>query len=155
MSRSILLLGTNNKSRSIMAEAYINHVAGDIWRAHSAGSEPADIVHPLARKVLSDAGIVLPDDVTPKSRDVFSDPSAPVMDVVVSLCAEAADERLLNWPGAPRLLHWPVPDPVDLSYPGEEEDALFRAVLDLIRDRADRFLADHRAASGGLRRPVR
>jgi protein-tyrosine-phosphatase len=142
MSRSILLLGTGNKSRSIMAEAYINHVSAGRWRAHSAGSTPASEVHPLALEVLARAGINLAETPTPKSRDVFQSPTAPPMDVVVSLCEEVADEALLLWPGSPRLFHWPLPDPSDTPASQDDRDEVFSAVLDLIRDRVDMFLSD-------------
>ncbi|MFZ4808818.1 MAG: arsenate reductase ArsC [Hyphomicrobiaceae bacterium] len=141
MSRSILLLGTRNKSRSIMAEAYINHVSDGRWRAHSAGNSPADRVHPMALKVLTEAGIELPASLQPKSRELFADPSAPPMDVIVSLCEEVADAQLLEWPGSPRLLHWPMPDPTAAVLPASDRDEVFRAVLDLIQERADLFLA--------------
>lgn len=148
MSRSILLLGTGNKSRSIMAEAYINHVSDGRWRAHSAGNTPAREVHPLAIEVLARAGIAMTQTPKPKSRELFTSPTAPLMDVVVSLCEEVADEALLLWPGSPRLLHWPFPDPTSVPVPADERDEMFRAVLDLIRDRVDLFLADdvHRHA---------
>lgn len=148
MSRSILLLGTRNTSRSIMAEAYINHVSDGRWRAHSAGSAPADRVDPLALKVLEDAGILPPRDPQPKSRELFIDPAGPRMDVVVTLCEEVVDENLMGWPGSPRLLHWPVPDP-SAAGARDEQDERFRAVLDLIRARADLFLAGESDRSRG------
>lgn len=145
MGRSILLLGTRNTSRSIMAAAYINHASGGTWQAHSAGARPAERVEPMALHVLAEAGIEVPPDSRPKSRDLFIDPAAPSMDVVVSLCEEVADEDLLRWPGSPCLLHWPVPDPVGSGEPRIHDEAeIYRAVLELIRARADIFLSNDR-----------
>jgi arsenate reductase (thioredoxin) len=141
MSRSMLLLGTGNTTRSIMAEAYINHASHGRWRAHSAGTEPGDEVHPLALKALAEAGIPLPHRPVPKSHVLFADPGGPSLDVIVSLCEEVADESLLAWPGSPRIMHWPVPNPAQAPLPQEERLEIFRAVLELIRRRADDFLS--------------
>ena len=54
--RNILFLCTGNSCRSVLAEAYLNHVSTS-WRAYSAGSHPTGVVHPMARKILSDRGI--------------------------------------------------------------------------------------------------
>jgi arsenate reductase len=146
MSRSILVLGRANKTRSIMAEAYINHVARGRWRAHSAGLVPADEVDPSALRVLEEAGIATPSRPKPKSSDVFTAPTAPPLDVLVSVCEHAAaDEQLLAWPGSPRVLHWPLPDPTEAAVPAADRDDVFRAVLELIRERADLFLEDERS----------
>ena len=66
MSRSMLLLGTGNTTRSIMAEAYINHVARGRWRAHSAGLVPADEVDPSALRGKV-ASWWVPDSVQPSA----------------------------------------------------------------------------------------
>lgn len=144
MSRSLLLLGTGNKVRTIMAEAYINHVGAGQWRAHSAGCAPAPAVDPCALAALAEAGITLTDVPHPKGIERFACPSAPVMDVIVTLCGEVADMALLTWPGAPLQIHWPLLDPSALPLDTESRREAFRVLLDRIRAQADEFLVGSR-----------
>jgi arsenate reductase len=46
--RRVLFVCTGNAARSQMAEGLLRRYGSDTFEAHSAGTEPADIVHPLA-----------------------------------------------------------------------------------------------------------
>ena len=123
--RNILVIGTTNSARSIMAEAYINQLPGSDWRAYSAGSRACGIVNPHAMATLSSAGIAT-DGLRSKLWREFTEPLAPVMDVVVTVCDEAANENEPAWPGCPRQLHWMLPDPEAHAMTPEERAATFR-----------------------------
>ena len=51
----ILILCTGNSCRSHMAEAVLRHTLGAHFRIASAGSRPAEFVHPLAIEVMREA----------------------------------------------------------------------------------------------------
>lgn len=53
----ILILCTGNSCRSQMAEGILHQIAGDIAEVQSAGSKPAQFVHPKAIQVMSEIGI--------------------------------------------------------------------------------------------------
>jgi len=116
---NILFICTGNSSRSIMAEAIMNHLGPHRFVAYSAGSQPAGHLHPgaadcLARKHLSTVGL------RSKSWAEFAAPGAPVMDFVITVCDKAAGEVCPIWPGQPMSAHWGVEDPTHAT--GTEED---------------------------------
>ena len=144
--RNVLILCTGNSARSIMAEQYINAVSRGRWKAFSAGSKPTGKVNPLALATLAEAGIE-PSEARSKSWDEFAGVDAPTMDLVITVCDNAANETCPFWPGSPRTLHWPFPDPAAAEGSFEHRMATFRGVFDLIRANVDAFLVEE-AATG-------
>ncbi len=148
--RNILFLCTGNSARSIMAEAYMNHAGSGRWRAFSAGSTPTSKVNPFALETLTAHGIAPPDAARSKSWDEFAEAGAPVMDVIVTVCDNAAGEVCPIWPsksgekigGAPRKLHWSFPDPAAIEGTDAEKRAAFGTVFADIRARIDAFLKE-------------
>lgn len=116
MSRSpcnVLILCTHNSARSVLAEGMLNHWAqarGANLRAYSAGSAPSGRIHPCAIEVLQRAGV---DTAACRSKrwDEFSEPGAPEMRIVITVCDSAAAEACPLWPGSPVKVHWGYPDP--------------------------------------------
>lgn len=115
------------------------------WRAFSAGSKPAGRPNPLALMTLSAHGIT-PEAPRSKSWDEFAAPDAPLMDVVVTVCDNAAGEACPVFPmrggKAPRKLNWSFPDPAAATGSEAEKRAAFEAVFADIRARIDGFLTD-------------
>jgi arsenate reductase len=140
MTKNILVLCTGNSARSIMAEAYINHVSNSTWRAYSAGSTPTGKVNPFAISTLENEGI-RPPEIRSKSWDEFASDTAPQMDVVVTVCDNAANEACPVWPGAPVTYHWPFPDPAAVAGSDEDKAAAFARVFEQIREAVDSFMA--------------
>jgi arsenate reductase len=97
---NVLFLCTHNSARSILAEATLNHIGRGRFKAFSAGSSPRENrqVHPLALQVLAKAGIPT-EGLHSKSWDEFGKPQAPVMDLVITVCDNAAGEVCPYWPG--------------------------------------------------------
>lgn len=56
MKRKVLFLCTKNSARSQMAEAILNYRGRDNFIAYSAGSNLGNEIHPLASKVIANAG---------------------------------------------------------------------------------------------------
>ena len=105
-----LFLCTGNSARSQMAEALLNHMGKDRFRAYSAGSTPALSVQPLAIKLIADLGLNT-SELRPKRWDEFAAPEAPQMDFIITVCDNVAGETCPVWAGHPTLAHWGVPDP--------------------------------------------
>jgi arsenate reductase (thioredoxin) len=108
----VLFLCTHNSARSIIAQALLNHLEPERFIAFSAGSHPtADgQVHPLALKALVEQDIPTI-GLSSKSWQVFGNPRAPVMDLVITVCDDALQESCPQWPGQPATAHWGYPDP--------------------------------------------
>ena len=109
---NVLFLCTHNSARSILAEAVLNHIGRGHFKAYSAGSSPRDNQqpNPLGLQVLKNAGIST-EGLHSKSWDEFGKADAPHMDLVITVCDNAAGEVCPYWPGQPATAHWGYPDP--------------------------------------------
>jgi arsenate reductase (thioredoxin) len=135
--KTILVLCTGNSARSIMAEAYLNHIGAKRWLAVSAGSKPTGRVNPLALAALAEAGIPSPTDARSKSWDEFARPGAPAIDLVLTVCDNAAYETCPHFPGPARKVHLPFPDPAAAAGPEEQKLSAFREVFADMRPKLD------------------
>ena len=138
---NVLFLCTHNSARSILAEALLNHLGKGRFKAYSAGSSPREnqAPNPLALRTLEKAGIAT-EGLYSKSWDVFATPDAPQMDLVITVCDNAAGEVCPYWPGQPATAHWGYVDPSEAA--GEDEQRLeaFRQTLHLIHRRLEIFI---------------
>jgi arsenate reductase len=149
---NVLFLCTHNSARSILAEAALNHVGGGRFKAWSAGSSPRENQqpNPLALKALELAGIST-QGLRSKSWDEFAGADAPKMDLIITVCDNAAGETCPYWPGHPATAHWGYADPSLVEGTPEQRLAAFQRTLVAIRHRLDLLVAlppDKLTASG-------
>ena len=135
---NVLFLCTGNSARSIMAEAILNSLSANRFRAYSAGSHPAGSVNPMAIKWLENNHFGT-DNLRSKSWDEFAAPGAPVMDFVLTVCDNAAGEVCPVWPGQPISAHWGVEDPVSVEGTTEEKEKAFSNVFWILNRRISLF----------------
>jgi protein-tyrosine-phosphatase len=135
---NVLFLCTHNSARSILAEALLNHMGKGRFKAYSAGSSPRENQqpNPLALETLAKAGIST-EGLYSKSWDAFGGPDAPQMDLVITVCDNAAGEVCPFWPGQPATAHWGYADPSEGDADDDQKREAFRQTLHLIRRRLD------------------
>jgi arsenate reductase len=132
MTINVLVLCTGNSARSILGEVLMNELGRGRLRAFSAGSHPVGEVNPGALRKLEQEGHSVA-GLASKSWDRFSGPDAPPIDIVVTVCDNAAGESCPLWNGAPVTVHWGIPDPA--------ADGDFDAAYARLRGRVEAMLA--------------
>ena len=156
---NILVLCTGNSARSVMGEALLNVLGKGRFRAYSAGSRPSGKVQPMAAELAAKIGYDTA-NLRSKSWDEFSGPDAPEMDMVITVCGNAAGEACPVWLGTPITAHWGVDDPAAVE--GDEEmrrHAYVKAFAELRRraellaalpvEKLDRLVAEEKAREIG------
>lgn len=135
---NVLFLCTHNSARSILAEATLNHIGGGRFRGFSAGSSPRENQqpHPIGLQTLRNAGISV-EGLRSKSWDEFAVPDAPHMDLIITVCDNAAGEVCPFWPGKPATAHWGYADPSAGDGSDAEKAHAFKDTLHAIRRRLD------------------
>jgi arsenate reductase len=107
-----------------MAEAIMNHKGREWFTAYSAGSDPADEIHPMALEVMTKAGFNMTGH-RPKPMDMFK---ASHFDFVITLC-DTMKETCPVFPGQPVYAHWGMPDPAAYQGTAEEQRRFFRQTM--------------------------
>ena len=138
---NVLFLCTHNSARSILAEALLNHLGQGRFKAYSAGSIPRENQqpNPLALETLSKAGFPV-EGLYSKSWDEFGKPDAPHMDLVITVCDNAAGEVCPFWPGQPATAHWGYADPSEVDGEDDKKREAFKQTLHMMRKRLDIFV---------------
>jgi arsenate reductase len=137
---NVLFLCTGNSARSIMAEAILNHKGKGAITAYSAGSHPTGKPRPEALKQIESAGIST-NGLRSKSWDEFAGPNAPNMDIIFTVCDNAANEICPYWPGHPITAHWGVPDPAAVQGSPDEIARAFHDAFVVLDRRIGLFTA--------------
>ncbi|WND01533.1 arsenate reductase ArsC [Temperatibacter marinus] len=133
MSINILVLCTGNSARSVLGEALLNKLGNGRISAYSAGSNPTGKVNPAALRLLDSKGFDT-SEYRSKSWDEFTDTHAAKMDIVITVCGNAAGETCPIWPlkngEQPVRIHMGFPDPADFGETDSIRDQAFAKVYE-------------------------
>ena len=135
---NILVLCTGNSARSILLESILNHTGAGRVTAFSAGSKPTGKVHPQSLHLLGQKGHDT-SHARSKSWDEFSSPDAPKIDLVITVCSNAAAEICPIWHGSLISTHWGVDDPATCT---TDCKTAFETAYNILAARAARLLAE-------------
>lgn len=140
---NVLFLCTGNSARSILSEALVNDLGqqnaeGRKFIGWSAGSRPSGQPHPEGLTELKIRGHQT-DLYRSKSWDEFASLDVH-MDIVVTVCDNAANEVCPVFPGKHITVHWPAEDPAHVE-PLAARQKAFSEVYDLCRARIETLIS--------------
>lgn len=138
MSRRILFLCTGNSARSQMAEAFLRHLGGDKYEAHSAGLR-AQGLNPLTVQVMDEAGI---DIRTQYSKSVKEYMGQMRFDDAIIVCRKTEADCPTIAADARQVHRWLFDDPAKVAGTDAEKIQKFREVRDQIEARVRLWLAE-------------
>ena len=135
---NVLFLCTHNSARSILAEVLLNSIGKGRFKAYSAGSSPREGGSPnaIGLQVLREHGFDT-SGLRSKTWDEFAGADAPKMDLIITVCDNAAGEVCPYWPGNPASAHWGYPDPSAGDGSDAEKHEAFRQTLHAMRRRME------------------
>ena len=136
---NVLFICSGNSARSQMAESLINRWGKGRFLGYSAGSDPADDIHPLTRWILQKNGYRA-NGLRTKDWSEFGSADAPTMDFVITLCDKSAAESCPVWPGQPHTAHWGTIDPASAEGPEIEQKTAFQQAFRELENRISIFV---------------
>lgn len=136
---SVLFLCTFNASRSIMAEAILNHLSNGRFCAMSAGDQAVGQIHPMALAILREHGVPTT-TLKSKSWARFFGLAAPRLDLIIVVCDDSHEEMALPSAQQPIKAFWPTPNPATGSDNDAEVRAAFEALYVSLESRIRRLL---------------
>lgn len=137
---NVLFLCTGNSARSILAEALLNMLGRGRFRAFSAGSRPSGHVQPIAADLATSLGYPRA-ALRSKPWDEFVEAGAPAMNMIITVCDNAAGETCPVWPGHPAIAHWGVADPAAVEGSDEMRRHAYLDAMTTLRRRVELLVA--------------
>ena len=161
-SFNVLFLCTGNSARSQIAECLLNRLGRGHLKAYSAGSHPAGEVNTHALELLRSHGHAV-EHLRSKDWAEFEAEDAPTMDLVITVCDNAAEETCPVWPGRPMTAHWGLADPAIVKGTEAQRRNAFTEVyrelngrleilVSLISENLDRSSVEHKIRQLGIAR---
>jgi len=136
----VLFVCVHNSARSQMAEAFLNHLAGEEFEAESAGMEPTTI-NPIVIETMKESGYDLSNNQTKSVADFFR--QGRIYNYVISVCDMENAERCPTFPGLMKRLSWSFEDPASFTGSDEEKLEQTRLVRDKIKESLESFISTY------------
>lgn len=133
---TVLVLCTGNSCRSILGEALINHMGQGRFKALSAGSHPVGRVNSGALATLERHGLEI-DGYSSQSWDEFAD---NIIDIVITICDNAAGESCPVYLNKAIRAHWGLPDPAHVVGTDEQIQVVFENTYQALVRRIEKML---------------
>ncbi len=134
---NILVICTGNSCRSVMGEALFNHLGQGRIKAYSAGSHPIGRINTGALATLKRHGLPT-EGYKSQSWEEFEDQS---MDIVITVCDNAAGETCPVYLTKAVRAHWGVSDPGHVEGTEAEKIAAFESTYRTLELRINTMLA--------------
>jgi arsenate reductase (thioredoxin) len=136
----VLFLCTFNATRSIMAEALLNHLGNGRMCACSAGDRIVRELHPFTLDCLGRHGVPTA-GLHSKSWELFFGLGAPPLDYVITVCDDSREDLQWHADRYPIRAHWDTPNPSLAKGADAEKRAAFDAVFKSLLQRIEALLA--------------
>lgn len=133
---NVFVICTGNSCRSVMGEALFNHLGQGRLRAFSAGSHPIGRINSGALATLKRHDLPI-DGYKSQSWDDFTDTP---MDIVITVCDNAAGETCPVYLSKAVRAHWGVADPGHVEGTEDEKIAAFEQVFGTLALRVKKML---------------
>lgn len=133
---NVLFICRHNDAVSLMAEALLTMLGKHHFMVYSAGTEPAEVINPLAMEAIRNAGLPT-EGLQVKGLDCYAD--APLMDFVFTV-GDGMAAGPLPILGHPMAAHWPIIDPTKVTGSHAEQAAAFAESFKMICRRIELFV---------------
>lgn len=134
---NVFVICTGNSCRSVMGEALFNHLGPGRIQAFSAGSHPIGRINAGALATLKRHGLPT-EGYQSQSWEDFADKA---MDIVITVCDNAAGEACPVYLKNAIRAHWGVSDPGHVEGTEDEKMAAFEKTFGILRLRVQKMLA--------------
>jgi len=134
---NIFVICTGNSCRSVIGEALLNHLGKGRIKAYSAGSHPIGRINTGALATLKRHNLPT-EGYQSQSWEDFED--IP-MDIVITVCDNAAGEACPVYLSRAVRAHWGVSDPGHVKGSEEEQIAAFEKTFGILQLRVQKMLA--------------
>lgn len=133
----VLVLCTGNSCRSVLGEALFNHLGKDRIKAFSAGSHPTGQINPHALETLQRHAL----PVAGYQSQSWDEYAGQPMDIVITVCDNAAGESCPAYLESAVRAHWGLPDPACVKGRNEAIIAAFEETYQALQQRINKMLA--------------
>jgi len=133
---NVLVVCTGNSCRSVMTEALLNHYGKGRIKAYSAGSHPIGKINEGALATLKRHGL----PTEGYQSQSWEDFAAIPMDIVITVCDNAAGETCPAYLGQAVRAHWGVSDPGHVEGTEMEKITAFEKTFAILEQRVKHMM---------------